>query len=175
LIGRSDRSLAAAPTDIHPTRVLHCEDVDDHRPTVVTGVAMTRDSKTVAAATDDHRVLMWDATTGELNGHMDSHVDWVHPVVLSPDGAMLASGGGDRMLSMWDVTGHKQTLHIPACENCVSSVCLHPNNQQRAVSKKCKSTARLVRQPGARTQRDTHDRVSQRATAGRRPERAIHF
>src|SRR6476646_5833265 len=128
-----NKVVASSPTDIHPTRVLHCEDVDDHRPTVVTGVAMTRDAKVVAAATDDHRVLMWDATSGELNGHMDSHEDWVHSVVLSPDGAMLASGGGDRMLSMWDVTGHKQTLHISACENCVSSVCLHPNNQQLAV------------------------------------------
>src|SRR5215212_5592022 len=124
---------ASPPVNIHPTRVIHCEDIDDHRATVVTGVAMTRDAKIIAAATDDHRVLVWDATTGELSGHMDSHEDWVHSVVLSPDGAMLASGGGDRMLSMWDVTGHKQTLHICACENCVSNVCLHPNNQQLAV------------------------------------------
>jgi WD40 repeat protein len=127
------KSFATSPTDIHPTRVLHCEDLDDHRPTVVTGVAMTRDAKVVAAATDDHRVLIWNATSGELSGHMESHEDWVHSVVLSPDGAMLASGGGDHMLSMWDVTGHKQMLHIAACENSVSTVCLHPNNQQLAV------------------------------------------
>jgi WD40 repeat protein len=128
-----NRVSATSPTDIHPTRVIHCESVDDHRATVVTGVAMTRDAKVIAAATDDHRVLMWNAITGELNGHMDSHEDWVHSVVLSPDGGMLASGAGDRMLSMWDVTGHKQTLHIPACENSVSSVCIHPNQQQLAV------------------------------------------
>ena len=60
----TSKLVAAAHADIHPTRVLHCEDVDDHRPTVVTGVAMTHDAKTIAAATDDHRVLMWDATTG---------------------------------------------------------------------------------------------------------------
>jgi WD40 repeat protein len=128
-----NRAVATSPTDIHPTRVIHCESIEDHRPTVVTGVAMTRDAKIIAAATDDHRVLMWNAATGELNGHMDSHSDWVHSVVLSPDGAMLASGAGDRMLSMWDVTGHKQTLHIAACENSVASVCLHPNQQQLAV------------------------------------------
>src|SRR5262249_39112563 len=85
-----NRVSATSPTDIRPTRVIHCESVDDHRATVVTGVAMTRDAKVVAAATDDHRVLMWNAITGELNGHMDSHEDWVHSVVLSPDGAMLA-------------------------------------------------------------------------------------
>src|SRR3954466_7395105 len=119
-----DKLAASSPADIRPTRVIHCEDIDDHRATVVTGVAMTRDAKIVAAATDDHRVLMWDSTTGELRGHMDSHEDWVHSVVLSPDGAMLASGGGDRLLSMWHVPGHKQMLHISACENCVSPVCL---------------------------------------------------
>src|SRR4051794_26724456 len=67
----ANKPLAAAPADVHPTRVIHCEDIDDHRATVVTGVAMTRDAKVIAAATDDHRVLMWDATSGELNGHMD--------------------------------------------------------------------------------------------------------
>ncbi len=125
--------LMAAPPEVRPVRTIQCEDIEDHRPTVVTGVAMTRDGKTVAAATDDHRVFIWNATSGELTGHMDSHVDWVHSVVMSPDGAMLASGGADRMLSMWDVVGHKQTLHIPACEKGVSTVCLHPNNQQLAV------------------------------------------
>ena len=142
---------------------------------------MTRDAKTVAAATDDHRVLMWDATTGELNGHMDSHEDWVHSVVLSPDGAMLASGGGDRMLSMWDVTGHKQTLHISACENCVSTVCLHPNNQQLAVVGFSKKLQIINSSSGQKTQElecpcvDTaHDRIfaEGRPHGGRWSERA---
>src|SRR4051812_2616836 len=74
---------AAEPVEIRPTRVIHCEDVDDHRPTVVTGVAITRDGRTIAAATDDHRVLVWDATTGELKSHLDGHDDWIHSVVLS--------------------------------------------------------------------------------------------
>src|SRR4051812_37693556 len=87
-----DKLAASPPTDIRPLRIIHCEDIEDHRATVVTGVAMTRDAKIVAAATDDHRVLVWDATTGDLRGHMDSHEDWVHSVVLSPDGATLASG-----------------------------------------------------------------------------------
>src|SRR3977135_3070381 len=101
---------SAEPIEIRPTRVIHCEDVDDRRPTVVTGVAITRDGRTIAAATDDHRVLIWDATTGELKSHLDGHDDWIHSVVLSPDGNMLASGGGDRMLCLWNVAEHKRLL-----------------------------------------------------------------
>src|SRR5438876_5960626 len=60
------KSTAAELAEIRSQRIIHCEDIDDHRATVVTGVAITRDGRTIAAATDDHRVLVWDAVTGEL-------------------------------------------------------------------------------------------------------------
>src|SRR5262245_57436391 len=89
----ADASVAAAPPEIPSAHVIHCENVDDHRPAVVTGVAMTRDGRTIAAATDDHRVLVWDAATAELKTHFEAHSDWVHSVVLTADGTITASGG----------------------------------------------------------------------------------
>jgi WD40 repeat protein len=125
--------FAAEPAEVRPARIIHCEAIDDHRATVVTGVAITRDGRTIAAATDDHCVFVWDAASGELKEHLHGHDDWVHSVILSPDGATLASGGSDRMLSLWNVAAQKRVLQIPACTNRVSAVCLHPNNQQLAV------------------------------------------
>jgi len=97
-------SIGASPAAIHPTRVIHCEDVDDHRPTVVTGVALTHDAKTIAAATDDNRVLVWDAATGTLLRTLLGHSGEVNVVAFSPDGKLIASAGEDSRILLWDAT-----------------------------------------------------------------------
>jgi WD40 repeat protein len=127
------RATAVEPYEIHPARIIHCEDVDDHRPTVVTGVAITRDARTIAAATDDHRVLVWDANTAELKAHLDGHNDWVHSVVISADGTTAASGAADHTLTTWNIAEHKQLMQFPSCDYKVSAVSMHPTNQQIAV------------------------------------------
>lgn len=126
-------AIAAEPTVVKAIRVIQCGARENERPTVVTGVAITPDGRTIAAATDDHHVSIWDATTGEMKSQLDGHSDWVHSVVLSRDGAQLASGAGDRRLCMWNVGQPQPVFEVPACKNTISAVCMHPNNQQLAV------------------------------------------
>src|SRR3954453_18246884 len=129
----SNESVAVEPYVVHPARIIHCEDIDDHRPTVVTGVPITRDASTIAAATDDHRVLVWDANTAELKAHLDGHNDWVHSVVISADGTTAASGAADHTLTTWNIAEHKQLMQFPSCDYKVSAVSMHPTNHQIAV------------------------------------------
>jgi len=123
----------AEPAVIRAARVIQCEAGDDKRPAVVTGVTMTPDGKTIAAATDDHRVTMWDVATAEQKDHFDGHGDWVRSVVLSQDGNICASGGCDRAIRVWDVHQHHDVFEVPACDNTVASVCFHPNSHQLAL------------------------------------------
>lgn len=125
--------LAGEPTVIKASRVIQCGAGPHERPTVVTGVAITPDGRTIAAATDDHRVSIWDGTNGELKTELEGHTDWVHSVVLSHDGTVVASGAADRTLCLWNMAKQKPEFQIPACKNAIAAVSMHPNNQQLAV------------------------------------------
>jgi len=133
------RAWAAAPAVIRAARVIQCGADDDERPAVVTGVSISADGRTIAAATDDHRVTIWDAASAELKGRFEDHADWVQSVVVSHDGDAVASGAGDRSLCMWDVAEQKRLFQLPVFENAIAAVSLHPNNQQIAVVGFCDS------------------------------------
>jgi WD40 repeat protein len=125
--------VSAAPTVLHPLHVIQCAADTDTRPTVVTGVAVTPDGKTVAAATDNHEVTVYDATTGALVSRLGKHGDWVRSACVSPDATMFATGARDRTVSVWDIHSGQRLLELPACESAVTAVAFHPNSQQVAV------------------------------------------
>src|SRR4051794_41648951 len=64
LFGGAIIAEATEPTVIKSARVIQCGAGPNERPTVVTGVAITPDGLTIAAATDDHRVSIWDGASG---------------------------------------------------------------------------------------------------------------
>jgi WD40 repeat protein len=127
-----DRAVAQ-PAVVRATRVIACQPGEDQRPAVVTGIWLSADGRTIAAATDDHRVTMWDAHTGQITARLESHADWVRAVVVSHDGSTLCSGAGDRSLCLWDAQRQEPLFPLPACENAIAAAAFHPNNQQVAV------------------------------------------
>lgn len=75
---------------------------------VVSTVAITRDSKTLATGSRD-QVKLWDLTTGK-------EIAVVHgnsPVAFSPDGMTLASGAGDDAVRLWDVATRREIATVP--------------------------------------------------------------
>ena len=58
-------TAVAAPT-VEATRVIEWGADGQHCPSVITGVALSADGATIAAASDDHVVRIWDSATGEL-------------------------------------------------------------------------------------------------------------
>ncbi len=61
------------------------------------------DGKTLASATADSRIRMWNATTGQLISSTPSPTQRVRCVAFSPDGRLLASGGADKNIKLWDL------------------------------------------------------------------------
>ena len=72
-------------------------------------MAYSSDGKTLATASDDTTVRLWDAATGSVRAILQGHSSPVDSVAFSPDAKMLASGAGDWRyprvpgeLKLWD-------------------------------------------------------------------------
>jgi glucose repression regulatory protein TUP1 len=70
----------------------------------VTSVAISPDSRIVAAGSLDMLVRLWDVQTGALIERLRGHKDSVYSVAFTPDGTRLVSGSLDKTLKYWDLS-----------------------------------------------------------------------
>ena len=76
--------------------------LEGHRAAVF-AAAFSPDSKTLASASIDGTVKLWDVATGRRLASVGAHEKGTWTLAFSPDGKMLATGGEDRMVKLWDV------------------------------------------------------------------------
>jgi WD40 repeat protein len=67
-------------------------------------VAWSADGKTLASASWDRTVKLWDVATGQERATLLGHEDNVSAVAWSPDGKTVASAGFDKTIKLWDVS-----------------------------------------------------------------------
>jgi COMPASS component SWD3 len=72
---------------------------------LVVGVAVSADGKTIASASYDKTIKLWDATTGKLIKTLN-HRYMVYGLALNANGKTLASASGNEIV-IWDVSSGK--------------------------------------------------------------------
>src|SRR5688500_2433143 len=69
---------------------------------LVYALALHPDGKTLATASFDTTVKLWDLAAGRELRTLAGHTGPVYGVAFAPDGAALASGAEDKTIRFWD-------------------------------------------------------------------------
>lgn len=67
----------------------------------IVGIALSPDGNSIAAASNNHTVCVWDLHTGQERVVLEGHTSMVKCVGFSADGVFLASGASDDTVRLW--------------------------------------------------------------------------
>jgi WD40 domain-containing protein len=69
--------------------------------------AFSPDGRTLATASLDHTVRLWDTATGQPMATLFGHAELVTSAAFSPGGHMLATGSRDATVRLWTPANHR--------------------------------------------------------------------
>jgi WD40 repeat protein len=105
----------------------------EHTSSWVFSIAWSPKSNTLASASQDHTVHVWDASTGDDLLPPYWHAGPVYSVKWSPDGNRLASASEDHTVHVWDAsTGKRLLLPYKGHSQAVWSVAWSPDGNRLA-------------------------------------------
>ncbi|BAZ28380.1 WD-40 repeat protein [Cylindrospermum sp. NIES-4074] len=98
----------------------------------VTSVVFSPDGKTLASASGDKTIKLWNRDTGKEITTLSGHSDSVNSVVFSPDGKTLASASADNTIKLWNRDTGKEITTLSGHSSSVNSVVFSPDGKTLA-------------------------------------------
>ena len=97
------------------------------RASSVRSVAFSPDGSTLASASSDGTIKLWNVSTRESIATLEGHTEIVTSVAYSPDGTMLASGSWDMTVRLWDVSTRTNIAILEGHTHQVFSIAFSPD------------------------------------------------
>ncbi|MEH2422843.1 MAG: serine/threonine-protein kinase [Nostoc sp.] len=112
-----------------PWRCLHT--LTGHSGTLssVNALAISPDSNTLASASDDKSVKLWDLNTQKVLASLSGHSQAVKSVAFSLDGKILATASDDKTIKLWQVETLEEICTLLGHLHAVKSVAFSPDGQ----------------------------------------------
>ncbi|MBE8970512.1 caspase family protein [Nostocales cyanobacterium LEGE 12452] len=95
----------------------------------VRGVAFSPDGKTIASASYDNSVKLWNAATAKEISTLKGHKSAVIGVAFSPDGKTIASASDDKSVKLWNAATAKEISTLNGHSDAVISVAFNPDGK----------------------------------------------
>jgi len=112
-------------------------------------VSFSPDGRTLASASADNTVKLWDVAAAKELATLAGHKDQVGHVSFSPDGRTLASASADNTVKLWDVAAGKELATLAGHKDFVSHVSFSPDGRTLA-SASYDNTVKLWDVPGGK-------------------------
>ena len=120
---------AAEPADV--VQLVEIRRWQAHQDAVYS-VAVSPDGVTIATASYDRGIKLWDLETGRERAALKDHTGAVYSVAFSPDGKLLATASADFSVKIWDVVTGDRLYTLSDALDYVYAVAFHPSGHQIA-------------------------------------------
>ena len=98
----------------------------------VTKIVFSSDGETLASASEDRTIRLWDVAIGTHRHTLTGHNSHIYSVAFSPDGLTLASGSENGRIRFWNVTTGQYRVTLEGHSSSVRSVAFSPDGQTLA-------------------------------------------
>jgi WD40 repeat protein len=95
----------------------------------VMALAVSPDGSTLATASYDRTVRLWDMAVGKCLHELRGHTDAVRAVAFSPDGERVASAGSDLSIRTWNVKHGTLEGNWPGHGDMIRSLAFSPDGK----------------------------------------------
>ncbi|XP_014479327.1 PREDICTED: notchless protein homolog 1 [Dinoponera quadriceps] len=94
---------------------------------LINDVKFSPDGRTIASASFDKSIKLWESTTGKFIASLRGHVQAVYSIAWSADSRLLVSGSADSTLKVWSMKTKKLEQDLPGHADEVYAVDWSPD------------------------------------------------
>ena len=95
----------------------------------ITELVFSSDGATLASASEDRTIRLWDVTTGTHKHTLTGHNSHIYSIAFSPDGSTLASGSRNGKIRIWDATVGQYRVTLEGHQSDIYSVAFSPDGK----------------------------------------------